>query len=162
MEESKSPIGFLSEEKGMNLLPPDQFSVKDSFAPARSTFLTEDEIACMTISGSHVSERGFCIYSHFMQCYDADACVAFQKNEYGIGGYSYTGYDEWYDSKGIRLSRSDDFSDSDYDTVTLNWKQVPKRTAGLNREDRYLSAKEKQLLPEYKKCSSLHKCRYFW
>lgn len=127
----------------MNLLPPDQFSVKDSFAPARSTFLTEDEIACMTISGSHVSERGFCIYSHFMQCYDADACVAFQKNEYGIGGYSYTGYDEWYDSKGIRLSRSDDFSDSDYDTVTLNWKQVPKRTAGLNREDRYLSAKEK-------------------
>ena len=55
-----------------------------------------------------------------MQGHDAKECIAFLKNEYGIGGRGHIGFDEWHDGKGIKLSRADDFSEGNYDTVMLN------------------------------------------
>ncbi len=132
-------------------IPPTQFQAVEGFSPARGAFVTEDEITRQFTGGSGVSEGKFRIYSYFMQGHDAAECIAFLKNEYGIGGHGYIGFDEWHDGKGIKLSRADDFSEGNYDTVMLNWKQVQKWIAGLIKEDRYLNRKEKALLPEYEK-----------
>ena len=145
-------------------IPPTQFQAVEGFAPARGTFITEDEITRQITGGSGVSEGKFRVYSYFMQGHDAAECIDFLKNEYGIGGHSYTGFDEWHDSKGIKLSRADDFSEGNYDTVTLNWKQVQKRIAKLIREDRYLNRREKAFLPEYEKMQlarSLYSFQYY-
>ncbi len=86
------------------------------------------------------------------------------ENEYGIGGHGYIGFDEWHDGKGIKLSRADDFSEGNYDTVMLNWKQIHKRIAGLIKEDRYLNRREKAYLPEYEKmrlARSLYSFQYY-
>jgi len=144
--------------------PVTAFQAVEGFAPARGAFITEDEITRQLVGGSGVSEGKFRIYSYFMQGHDANECVAFLKDEYGIGGYGRAGFDEWHDGKGVRLSRADDFSKGNYDTVTLNWKQVQKRIAGLIREDRYLNPKEKALLPEYEKmrlARSLYAFQYY-
>ena len=141
-----------------------EFHAVEGFSPARGAFVTADEITRMFTGGSGVSEGKFRIYSYFMQGHDAKECIEFLKDEYGTGGRSYIGYDEWHDSKGIKLSRADDFSDGNYDTVTLNWKQVQKRIAELIKEDRYLNRREKAYLPEYEKMQlarSLYSFQYY-
>lgn len=144
--------------------PVTAFHGVEGFAPARGAFVTEDEITRMFTGGSGVSEGKFRIYAYFMQGHDAKECIEFLKNEYGIGGHGYIGYDEWHDGKGIKLSRADDFSGGNYDTVTLNWKQVQKRIAGLIKTDRYLNRREKAYLPEYEKMQlarSLYTFQYY-
>ncbi|WP_324248488.1 N-6 DNA methylase [Enterococcus faecalis] len=144
--------------------PVTAFQAVEGFSPARGAFVTEDEITRQLTGGSGVSEGKFRIYSYFMQGHDAAECIAFLKNEYGIGGHGYIGFDEWHDGKGIKLSRADDFSEGNYDTVTLNWKQVQKRIAGLIKEDRYLNRREKAYLPEYEKmrlARSLYVFQYY-
>lgn len=144
--------------------PVTAFQAAEGFSPARGAFVTEDEITRQLTGGSGVSEGKFRIYSYFMQGHDAAECIAFLKNEYGIGGHGYIGFDEWHDGKGIKLSRADDFSEGNYDTVTLNWKQVQKRIAGLIKEDRYLNRREKAYLPEYEKmrlARSLYVFQYY-
>ena len=131
--------------------PVTAFQAVEGFSPARGAFITEDEITRQLVGGSGVSEGKFRIYSYFMQGHDAKECVAFLKNEYGIGGHGYTGFDEWHDGKGMKLSRSDDFSEGKYASVTLNWNQIQKRIAELIREEHYLNPKEKAHLPEYEK-----------
>ena len=144
--------------------PVTAFQAVEGFSPARGAFITEDEITRQLTGGSGVSEGKFRIYSYFMQGHDAAECIAFLKNEYGIGGRGHIGFDEWHDGKGIKLSRADDFSEGNYDTVMLNWKQIHKRIAGLIKEDRYLNRREKALLPEYEKVQlarSLYSFQYY-
>ena len=144
--------------------PVTAFQAAAGFSPARGAFVTEDEITRQLTGGSGVSEGKFRIYSYFMQGHDAAECIAFLKNEYGIGGHGYIGFDEWHDGKGIKLSRADDFSEGNYDTVMLNWKQIHKRIAGLIKEDRYLNRREKAYLPEYEKmrlARSLYVFQYY-
>ncbi len=144
--------------------PVTAFQAAAGFSPARGAFVTEDEITRQLTGGSGVSEGKFRIYSYFMQGHDAAECIAFLKNEYGIGGHGYIGFDEWHDGKGIKLSRADDFSEGNYDTVMLNWKQIHKRIAGLIKEDRYLNRREKAYLPEYEKmrlARSLYSFQYY-
>ena len=144
--------------------PVTAFQAAAGFSPARGAFVTEDEITRQLTGGSGVSEGKLRIYSYFMQGHDAAECIAFLKNEYGIGGHGYIGFDEWHDGKGIKLSRADDFSEGNYDTVMLNWKQIHKRIAGLIKEDRYLNRREKAYLPEYEKmrlARSLYSFQYY-
>ena len=87
--------------------PVTAFQAAAGFSPARGAFVTEDEITRQLTGGSGVSEGKFRIYSYFMQGHDAAECIAFLKNEYGIGGHGYIGFDEWHDGKGIKLSRAE-------------------------------------------------------
>ena len=133
-------------------VPPTAFSAAPDFAPTTGNFITEDEIDRLLCRGSGVSEGKLRIYSYFVQGHNAKECVDFLKEEYGIGGYSYTGYDEWHDSKGVKFSRSDAFSaPKHYDTVRLNWNQVQKRLRDLIDSRRYLNERERSYLPEYEK-----------
>ena len=133
-------------------ISPEQFHCAEGFVPVKGYFVTEDEIGQMLRRGSGVSEGKLRIYSCFMQGHDAKECAAFLRNEYGVGGWGQTGYDEWHDSKGIKFTRADDYSGyKGYDTVFFNWNQVQERIRGLIRDGKYLNAKEMEYLPEYEK-----------
>lgn len=129
-----------------------QFHCAEGFESVKGHFITEDEIGQMLRHGSNFSEGKFRIYSYFMQGHDAKECAEFLRTEYGTGGWGQLGNDEWHDSKGIKFKRDDEYSDyKGYDTVFLNWNQVQERIRGLIRDGKYLSAKEKEYLPEYEK-----------
>lgn len=129
----------------------EQYKAAEGFAPAKASFITEDEIDRLLIDGPHISEFKPQIYSYFVQGHNARECTDFLKKSCGISGSSRVGYDEQYDAKGIRLSRSDDFSGGNYDTVTLSWSQAQKRIRGLIESGKYLSKREKASLPAYEK-----------
>ena len=141
--------------------PIKQFQAVDGFAPVTGKFVTEDEIDRMITGGPHVSESKLQIYAYFVQGHNAKECADLLKRSYGDGGYCYTGYDEWHDSKGIRLSRSDDFSKGKYDTATLNWNQVQKRVRALIDSGRYLNKQERLYLPRYEKLQLARKIYAF-
>ena len=133
-------------------VPPELFAAIPDFAPAKGTFVTQDEIDRMLRGGGNVAGNKLKIYSYFMQGHNAKECADFLKDSYGIGGQGHLGYDEWHDAKGIRLTRSDDFSGwKGYDTVKLNWNQVQKRIRELMDAGQYLSRREAAHLPEYEK-----------
>ena len=143
-------------------ISPKRFHCAEGFEPVKGEFVTEDEIDRMLRQGSGVSEGKFRIYSYFMQGHDAKECAAFLRTEYGVGGWGQIGYDEWHDSKGIKFKRADEYSDyKGYDTVFLNWNQVQERIRGLIRDRKYLSAKEREYLPEYEKIRLARELYYF-
>ena len=146
-----TPPGELLQKVSMLDRPVTQFQAVQDFAPASGNFITEDELDRLILRGSGVSQGKLRIYSYFMQGHNASECVRFLRDEYGTGGHSYTGFDEWHDGKGIKLSREDDFSQGDYDTVRLSWNQVEKRIRGFVQNGRYLNEKEQAFLPEYEK-----------
>lgn len=133
-------------------LPPEKFASIPNFAPAKGSFITQDEIDRTLCRGRGISEGKLRIYSYFVQGHNAGECADFLKDSYGIGGHGFLGYDEWHDGKGMKITRSDDFSHpQDYDTVKLNWNQVQKRIRELIKDGRYLNEQEKAYLPEYEK-----------
>ena len=86
------------------------------------------------------------IYLHFQQNAAPKQNADFLKNEYGNGGrypvLTGTVIDEWHDGKGITLTHGEN-------RLTLSWIKVQKRIGELITSDRYLSAKEKERLPEF-------------
>ena len=89
------------------------------------------------------------IYKFFEDMPSSDAAITFLKKEYGIGGHSHTylngesGFVD-HDGKGIH------FSNYNYkEKHTITWKAVARRLRELIAIDRYLTEKEKALLPEY-------------
>ncbi len=154
--------GRIREEIESLDISPRQFHCAEGFGPVKGHFITGDEINWMLRRGSGVSEGKFRIYSYFMQGHDAKECAAFLRTEYGNGGWGQIGYDEWHDSKGIKFKRADDYSGyKGYDTVFFNWNQVQERIRGLIRDGKYLSAREKDYLPEYEKMQLARKLYYF-
>ena len=129
-----------------------EFHAMENFAPARASFITEDEIDHMLTGGSDISEGKMRIYSYFVQGHDAKERAAFLQDEYGTGGRGYIGYDEWHDSKGIKLTRSDEISGYEgYDSIRLNWNKVQKRIGQLIASGRYLTSKELAYTAQYEK-----------
>ncbi|MCI9349252.1 MAG: DEAD/DEAH box helicase family protein [Oscillibacter sp.] len=147
---SPDPIALASRIQNMDL-PVMEFRTAESFEPVMGKFITEDEITQLLTGGPRVSESKLQIYSYFVQGHNARECADFLKDSYGTGGYCCAGYDELYDSKGLRLSRGDGLSSRNYDTVTLNWNQVQQRIRALIDDGRYLSEEEQKQLPAYEK-----------
>lgn len=132
--------------------PAEQFRAVEGFEPAKGSFITEDEIGTLLAQGSNVSEGKLRIYSYFVQGHNAKERADFLQEEYGIGGPGGIGYDTWHDSKGIKITRKDDFSGYEgYDTVRLNWNQVQKRIGKLIDAGHYLNTSETAYMPEYEK-----------
>ncbi len=124
----------------------------DGFAPAKATFITEDEIDQFLIGAFSVNDGRIRVYSYFMQGHDAKECAAFLRHECGDVGRTSDGLMTWSDAKGIKFTRSDEVSGFDgYDTVHLNWNQAQKRIRDLIEKDRYLTSKERESLPEHDK-----------
>ena len=126
-----------------------QFSANDSI-PYPQMYITQDEIDSFFVKhGSGVAEGKYRIFSYFLNNEDSKDRAAFLKDEYGIGGYGYTGYSENHDSKGIVFKR--EHEKKVYDTVNLTWSNVVKRIDSLIKSDRYMSQKELQYIPEYER-----------
>ncbi len=130
----------------------EQYKAVEGFAPAKASFITEDEITRLLAGGPNISESKLQIYSYFVQGHNAKECAQFLKESYGEGGYGRQGYNENHGTKGISLTREDEESGyKGYDTVTLNWNQVQKRVRALIDSGQYLNDQEKAYLPAYEK-----------
>ena len=124
----------------------------DGFAPAKATFITEDEIDQFLMGAFSHEGSKIRVYSYFMQGHDAKECAAFLRHECGDVGRTSDGLAVWSDAKGIKFTRSDEDSGANgYDTVHLNWNQAQKRIRDLIEKDRYLTSKERESLPEHEK-----------
>lgn len=157
-----TPEKLLAQISSLNL-PQKVFYAIEGVEPCKGGFITEDEITDLLKGGSGISERKMQIYSYFVQGHDTKECADFLRKEYGDGGHGYIGYNEWHDSKGIQLTRSDDFSsDEGYDTVKINWNQVQKRIRGLIDAGTYLSAKEQTYMADYEKLCLARKLYTFF
>ncbi len=132
--------------------PVTEFKAVDGFAPARATFITEDEIDQFLAGAFSVEGGKIRVYSYFMQGHDDKECASFLRHECGDAGHTSEGLQTWSDTKGIKFTRSDENSGADgYDTVHLNWNQAQKRIRDLIEKDRFLTKKERESLPEYDK-----------
>ena len=142
--------------------PRQEFHAAEGFVPGRASFITEDEIDRLLLGGGSYEGGKFSIYSYFVQGHNAQECAQFLREAYGDGGSTYTGYDEWHDSKGIRFTRQDDESGfKGYDTVRLNWNQVQKRVRALIDGGQYLNEQEKSYLSAYDKLALARKIYAF-
>ena len=141
----------------------EQYQAVEGFAPAKASFITEDEITQLLMRGSNISESKLRIYAYFKQGHDAKECAVFLRNEYGEGGYVHGGYNEHHGSKGIQFTRSDEESGyKGYDTVQLNWNQVQKRIRGLIDSEQYLNVQEKAYLPAYETQTLARRIYFFY
>ena len=148
----------------VNLFTPRQeFHAAEGFVPGRASFITEDEIDRLLLGGSSYADGKFSIYSYFVQGHNAQECTKFLREAYGDGGSSYTGYDEWHDSKGIKFTRQDDESGfKGYATIRLNWNQVQKRVRALIDGGNYLSEQERERLPDYEATTLARRIYWFY
>ena len=148
----------------VNLFTPRQeFHAAEGFVPGRASFITEDEIDRLLLGGSSYADGKFSIYSYFVQGHNAQECAKFLREAYGDGGSSYTGYDEWHDSKGIKFTRQDDESGfKGYATIRLNWNQVQKRVRALIDGGNYLSEQERERLPDYEATTLARRIYWFY
>ena len=116
----------------------EQYKAVEGFAPAKASFVTEDEITHLLKRGGDISEAKLRIYAYFMQGHDAKECAQFLKESYGEGGYGRQGYNENHGTKGISLTREDEESGYttgpfDLDAGGSNWSR------GWQAADEYLS-----------------------
>jgi N12 class adenine-specific DNA methylase len=113
-------------------------------------FFSQEEIDRILIQGSNVQDGKYRIYQQMSKHEGEKQNMAFLKNEYGIGGSNPAVgvIDEWYDAKGITLSRGREIGNDEI-KVTLKWKQVNKRINELIELDRYLNKAEKDYYPIY-------------
>ena len=125
------------------------FTADESVSTARPGFITQDEVDRVLAGGSGVEDGHYRIYSYFLQDHTAKEKADFLKHEYGTGGGSRTGFDEWHDSKGIAYSRENNHMP--YDKVILSWPKVAKRIDELITDGRYMSEAQLDHLPEYEK-----------
>ena len=97
------------------------------------------------------SESKYRIYEVFQKSYSTDDNINFIKNQYGMGGSSYTikgsGIGVSYDYKGIRFNRG--YFDPSSKEQLFKWNYIEKRIKTLIKEDRYLNPKEKQDYPKW-------------
>ena len=66
-----------------------------------------DEIDQLLCRGSGVSQGKQRIYSYFSEDHTQADRIRFLKDEYGIGGFGYIGYNENHDGRGISFERSE-------------------------------------------------------
>jgi N12 class adenine-specific DNA methylase len=125
------------------------FTADESVSAPRPGFITEDEIDRALCGGGNVENGRYRIYAYFLQNHTAKEKANFLKNEYGTGGFSRTGFDEWHDGKGIAYSRENNYMP--YDKVVLPWPKVARRIDELIAEGRYMTQSQLDYLPEYEK-----------
>ena len=148
----------------VNLFTPrEEFRAVEGFAPARPSFITEDEIDQLLLRGGSYEDSKFGIYSYFVQGHNAQECAKFLREAYGEGGFGHIGYNESHGSKGIKFTREDEISGfKGYDTITLNWNQAQKRVRALIDSGKYLSVLQESNLSYYEKSQLARRIYWFY
>ncbi len=148
----------------VNLFTPrEEFRAVEGFAPARPSFITEDEIDQLLLRGGSYEDSKFGIYSYFVQGHNDQECAKFLREAYGEGGFGHIGYNESHGSKGIKFTREDEISGfKGYDTITLNWNQAQKRVRALIDSGKYLSVLQESNLSYYEKSQLARRIYWFY
>lgn len=140
-----------------------QAIISEAEAETASAFaVSQEDIDAVLTRGSGVSEGKFRIYEQYLKQESAADNAKMLKEEYGIGGaypaVSGSRLDEGHDGKGIQISRGS-LSNPDA-SVLLSWSKVEKRIGELITADRYLSEKEKEQYPAYRRESADRAARW--
>ena len=125
-------LNLFSTEEESSVQAPGSFSLSRQDA--------EQEL----LRGSLIQDGSLRIYALYQHNPTVKEAVDFLKEEYGIGGHSYTFWDGGngfvdYDSKGIRFRRY-----ADQATALLPWKEADKLLRHLIHSERYLSEEDAQ------------------
>ena len=133
------------------------FSTDRSYEPEHKCFISQDEIDNV-LSYRNTLEYRLEVYSYFITHPDPEERMKFIRKSHGEHSGSYNGNDNLeYNSKGIKFSHGD--LGEPYAEVQLPWKKASKRISELIKADRYLSAKDKENMPEYERhrlATSIH------
>jgi len=126
--------------------------IEEAEAEKASAFsISQEDIDTVLQTGINFENGKYRIYEQFQKSLSQSENANFLKEVYGIGGVPFgTGenrLEEWYDSKGIKISKGN-ISSPDA-SITLSWNKAAKRIAELIKLDRYLSPKEKEHYPAY-------------
>ena len=129
---------------------------------ASASVISQEDIDAVLTRGSGFSHGKLRIYEQYLKQESREDNIKFLKNEYGIGGaypaVSNRRIDETHDGKGIRL-RLGDLANPDAECL-LSWKKVEKRIGELISADRYLSQKEKDAYPAYRRTAMAREERW--
>src|SRR5699024_306244 len=125
-------LNLFSTEEESSVQAPGSFSLSRQDA--------EQEL----LRGSLIQNGSLRIYTLYQHNPTVKEAVDFLKEEYGIGGHSYTFWDGGngyvdYDSKGIHFRRY-----ADQATALLPWKEADKLLRQLIHSERYLSEEDTQ------------------
>lgn len=115
--------------------------------------IPQEAIDAVLRQGIGVQDGKYRIYLHFQQNASAKENADFLKKEYGTGGRAPArpdlDIDEWHDAKGVTLSTGKRTGPKA--KIFLSWMKVQKRIGELIAAGRYLSDKEKEYLPAYRR-----------
>lgn len=144
-----SPEKSIGDLKNL-LIQPKEYRADEKFTDNTRRFMSEDEIDNYFITrGSGVSGGKYRIYQYFSENHTTKEKQEFLKEEFGTGGYYNGIYNSWHDAKGISFSTGD-ITNPD-DKVTFKWNDAAKKIGRLISEKRYMTKKEIDYLPDYKK-----------
>ena len=133
----------------LTLFPSEEAQIKEieeeSSVQAPGSFsLSRQDAEQELLRGSLIQNGSLRIYALYQHNPTVQEAVDFLKEEYGIGGHSYTFWDGGngyvdYDSKGIHFRRY-----ADQATALLPWKEADKLLRHLIHSERYLSEEDAQ------------------
>lgn len=118
-----------------------QFTTKPDFIFKRTYFISEREKDALLGYGSGFSDGKFRIEKYFKDNHNSPEQIKFLKNEYGTGGGSKRGGDEWHDAKGITYARGKTIGSPDC-KITMKWNEVASRIDRLVSEGKYITQKD--------------------
>ena len=118
-----------------------QFITKPDFTFKGHYFISEREKDALLGYGSSYSNGKFDIEKFFKEDHSLPEQIKFLKNEYGTGGGSRRGGDEWHDSKGIVYMRGVSITEPDC-KIVMKWNEVADRISRLVKEGKYITQKD--------------------
>ena len=118
-----------------------EFITKPDFVFKGHYFISDREKDALLGFGSGFSDGKFRIEKYFKENHSLPDQIKYLKSEYGTGGGSRRGGDEWHDAKGIRYQRGESISKPDCQ-VTMKWNEVAERISRMVSEGRYITQKD--------------------
>ena len=118
-----------------------QFITKPDFVFKKHYFISEKEKDALLGYGSGFSDGKFRIQKYFSEEHSSPEQIKFLKDEYGTGGGSKRGGDEWHDAKGITYARGKTIGSPDC-KITMKWSEVASRIDRLVSEEKYITKKD--------------------
>ncbi len=115
-----------------------QFITNPDFAFKGHYFISEREKDALLGYGSNYSNSKFAIEEYFKAGHTLPEKIKFLKEQYGTGGGTKRGGDEWHDAKGITYMRGENIGSPDC-KVLIKWNEVAERIDRLISENKYIT-----------------------
>ncbi len=118
-----------------------QYVTKSDFTFKGHYFISEREKDALLGYGCGFSDGKFRIEKYFKEEHSLPEQIKFLKKEYGIGGGTRRGGDEWHDAKGIAYMRGESIGKPDA-KILMKWNEVVARISRLISEGKYITQED--------------------